>query len=457
MLRVRKDRIVDDDGTEARLRGVGIGGYLHLENFINGYPGTGHELQEVMANEDFFRRMLDHFFTEDDVAFIAQSGANTIRLPLNYRWFDGDEGFARVDRVVEWCERHDLYVILDAHAVAGWQNTDWSSDNASGRALFWKEPHFQDRYVWWWERLAERYRDREIVAGYDLLNEPVANAPPSGGFDKTRYQPGWGAINQLYRRTVAAIRAIDPHHIIFIEGDGYSERFAGLDAPFAENLVYSCHRYSAAGFGPGPYPSERWSAKQERDDFLATEGVRYALTHEVPLWVGEFGAVYNGPEHERDDRLRALEDQLALFESEAIHWTLWTYKDCGVLGWVTLDPSSPYMKLTAPIRRAKLALDTDFWLHWLPDPPFRAARRKLATTVFELAGELGEIDMSPEANQTHVSLAISTYAGALLQPAYAALFAALSPSELDEVLSSFRLSACIPNEPLMSLIRKITS
>ena len=42
-----------------------------------------------------------------------------------------------------------------------------------------------NRYVAWWERLAERYRGRDYVAGYDLLNEPVANAPTSGGFDKS--------------------------------------------------------------------------------------------------------------------------------------------------------------------------------------------------------------------------------------------------------------------------------
>ncbi len=111
-----------------------------------------------------------------------------------------------------------MYVSLNAHAVFGWQNTDWSSDNATGRALFWKERHYQDRYVGWWEQLAERYRGRDYVAGYDLLNEPVANAPPSGGFDKARYVPGWEALNALYRRTVAAIRAIDPDHIIFLDG-----------------------------------------------------------------------------------------------------------------------------------------------------------------------------------------------------------------------------------------------
>lgn len=452
MLRVQGDRIVDSGGTDVSLRGVGIGGFLHLENFINGYPGVGHELRTVMANDDFFRLMADHFFTEDDVAFIAETGANTIRLPLNYRWFETDEGFSRVDEVLEWCEQHGMYVILDAHAVPGWQNTDWSSDNACGRSLFWNETHYQDRYIAWWERIAARYRDREVVAGYDLLNEPVANAPPSGAFDKSRYEPGWVAMNRLYRRAVSAIRPIDPHHIIFLEGEGYAERFSGLEPPFADNLVYSSHRYTPAGFGPGPYPTERWNAEQERRDFHDTEGFRFARAHGVPLWIGELGAVYNGPEHEIDDRLRALHDQLALLNAEGVHWTLWTYKDCGVLGWVTLDPASPYMKLTEPIRDRKLALDTDFWLHWLPAPRFRIERERLAELMLELAGD---VDVSPEAHQTNVSLALSTYAGALLQPAYAALFSDLSPSELDEVLSSFRLEKCVPNERLLDMVRKV--
>lgn len=452
MLRVEGERIVSADGTPVQLRGVGIGGFLHLENFINGYPGTGHELQDVMANDAFFRTMRDHFFTEDDVVFIKETGANTIRLPLNYRVFEDEEGFERVDAVVEWCARHGLYVILDAHAVPGWQNTDWSSDNACGRALFWKERHYQDRYVAWWERLAKRYRDAPAVAGYDLLNEPVANAPPSGGFDKKRYQPGWDVINALYRRTVSAIRDVDPDHIIFLEGDGYSERFDGLDAPFADNLVYSCHAYSAAGFGPGPYPSDAWNRQTQHRDFLTSDGLQFARKHDVPLWVGEFGAVYNGPDAEVDDRLRALDDQLSVYESEGAHWTLWTYKDCGVLGWVTLDPRSPYMQRTESVRNAKLTLDTDFWLHWLPDPPFRREREKLAARMLDVDG----VEMTPEAHATHVSLGLSTYAGALLQPAYAALFRDLSPREVDDVLASFELANCVSNERLIEVVRRHT-
>ena len=175
-----------------------------------------------------------------------------------------------------------------------------------------------------------------------------------------------------------------------------------------------------------------------------SEGARFAREHRVPLWVGEFGAVYNGPEAELDDRLRALDDQLAVYEAEGVHWTLWTYKDCGVLGWVTLDPASRYMQMTAPIRRAKLDLDTDFWLHWLPDPPFRTERNALGRDSPRAhRRHRDERRREPDAREPSLS---STYAGALLQPEFAALFRDSPDDELDAILSSFRLSQCIPNE-----------
>ena len=473
-LRVDGETIVSDDedggGRPIHLRGVSIGGFLHLENFINGYPGAGHELYQQFAAiagasraEFFFGRMLDHFFTEADVRFIRETGANAIRLPLNYRHFERDDrpfeyleqGFARVDQVVDWCRRHDLYVILDGHAVPGWQNTDWSSDNASCRALFWQHRHFQDRFVAWWERLAERYRDEDAVAGYDLINEPVANAPPGGGFDKAAYEPDWDAINSLYRRTVEAIRAIDPAHIIFLEGEGYSERFAGLDPPFAENLVYSSHQYAVPGFGPGSYPGtihgEHWDTGRQHEAYKATEGARFTRRHRVPHWVGEFGAVYNGPSDEVEDRLRALDDQLALLNDEGAHWTVWTYKDCGVLGWLTLDPDCDYMQRTRAVRQAKIELDTDFWLHWLPATPQRRLRQEMAERML---GALPGAAPDAEAHFTHLSLAVTSCAGALLQPAYVEIFRTMSEREIDDCLASFALANCQPNERLLEVVRK---
>ena len=70
---------------------------MNTENFINGYPGYEHGLRKAVCevlgpglSEFFFDRMLDYFFTEDDVIFMKELGTNVVRLPLNYRHFEDD-------------------------------------------------------------------------------------------------------------------------------------------------------------------------------------------------------------------------------------------------------------------------------------------------------------------------------------------------------------------------------
>ena len=43
----------------------------------------------------------------------------------------------------------------------------------------------------------------------------------------------------------------------------------------------------------------------------------------MPLWVGEFGSVYNGPAGEAPGRLVALADQLEVFNAFGAHRTTW--------------------------------------------------------------------------------------------------------------------------------------
>lgn len=57
--------------------------------------------------------------------------------------------------------------------------------------------------MWLWEILAEHYRDNTWVAGYNPMNEP-ADAEHE-------------RLQGFYVRIEKAIRAIDPHHILFLE------------------------------------------------------------------------------------------------------------------------------------------------------------------------------------------------------------------------------------------------
>lgn len=468
-LSVKGNQIVDARGQEVRLRGTCVGGWLNMEDFINAYPGAEHQLRATMARElgvnkaqFFFERLLDHFFTEDDVKFIRSLGANVVRIPLNYRHFESDDkpfeyladGFRRLDQAVAWCAQHGLYVILDLHACAGWQNTDWHSDNASRHTFFWQHPHFQERFVGLWQEFARHYRGNTTVAGYNLMNEPVTNTP-YGRFSSS-YSSNWEVINRIYRRTVAAVREIDPDPIIFLEGDYYSSRFAGLDAPFAPNLVYSSHNYTAAGFGPGRYPGVingvNWDMEKQRQVFANAEGSQFTRKYNAPLWVGEFGAAYNGPAEEIPDRLRAMDDQLTVYNENRVHWTTWTYKDVHVMGWVQVTPDSAYMQAIRAIFQAKLDLSVDFWMKWIEPTPVEQKSIELARQVEQY---IDDPSIDPPANQTYLGQhLLSGYVAALMQPAYAHCFNGMSETQLDQVLASFEFRNCRPHGGLVEVLRK---
>jgi aryl-phospho-beta-D-glucosidase BglC (GH1 family) len=471
MLQVHKSEICDPAGNPVRLRGVCVGGWMNMENFIDGYPGDEHGLRETAGEilgasraKFLFDRWLDHFFAEEDVIFLKSCGANVVRLPLNYRHFEEDsnpyrykeEGFARLARAVGWCARHGVYVILDLHAAQGWQNTDWHADNATRQTLLWRHPHFQERFIALWKEIARRFRGNAAVAGYNLLNEPVTGAP-DGRFPFP-YRTDWEALNSLYRRAVQAVREADPDHIIFLEGDYFSQLFSRLDPPADSNLVYSSHNYNEAGFGPGAYPGtlfgRRWDRRRQEAVFNANEGTRFCRQNDRPLWIGEFGTNFQGLKREAKSRLRAMDDQIAVFEQGGAHWTIWTYKDVGVMGVVAVDPKSPYLRLVRPLINVKRKLALETW-----SLPAKAPQNEIRHTIDRLADRLRKTipDRSIHPLDNHVFLAqaaLGIYAARLLQPAFIRLFRGMTENQIDKVMESFALKHCRPRDDLLAVLRK---
>jgi len=363
VLRVDGTRIVSGD-TPVILRGFGLGGWMNMENFITGYAGSESQqrraLRRVLGDEGyerFFNRFLREFFTEADAAYLASLGLNSLRIPFNYRHFESDadpfaikeEGFALLDRVVEACAGHGIYTILDLHAVPGAQNQHWHSDNPTQWAHFWTQRQFQDRVVNLWERIAEHYRGNPWVAGYNPVNEP---ADAHGD-----------AIGPFYRRLEAAIRAVDPDHILFLDGNRYSTQFDQLGDPLP-NTVYTAHDYALPGFvDGGPYPGVSRGEYVDRDRVEETFLQRTAYMRETgtPIWVGEFGPVYTGDPARDEQRYQLLQDQLEIYDRYDASWALWTYKDIGLQGVVTVDPESDYLRRIAPVLEKKARLGVDSW------------------------------------------------------------------------------------------------
>lgn len=477
LLQVKKDKIVDAAGKEVYLRGTCVGGWMNMEDFIDAYPGTELRLRRLMADEIgaskaelFFNSLLDNFFNEEDIIFIRSTGANCVRLPLNYRHFEKDDnpfvyleqGFERLEKVVKACEDHGLYVILDMHAIQGWQNNHWHSDNERGIAFLWTQKHFQDRLTALWAELARRYKDRAVIAGYNLINEPNSGNPYGEHvYDFYEYhKPDWVVFNGLCRRLVTEIRKEDPKHIIFMEGDNYSRTFDGMEEPFADNLVYSSHNYIAPGYGPGSYPGYYgsdygqvyWDKNTQRNAFLNHQGTIFAAKHQVPLWVGEFGSQYHGPKGELPDRYRSMEDQLSVYNEYGAHWTTWTYKDPGVMGWVNLDPESEYMKVVEPIQKMKRNLGAEnFVMVYEGASRGKQLSRVLADYILEEAG-IQEWRASANAFVMNY-VVLNGYAGAALQPAYVKRFKGMSEDDLERITGAFHIRNCIKNGPFIELLK----
>ncbi len=467
MLRVRGTEIVNAEGKSIRLRGFGVGGWMNSENFINGYPGFESGLRAALADElgplkaeFFWERLLDYFFAEEDIRLMKELGCTVVRLPLNYRHFENDaapgvwleKGFNRLNQVLAWCRKHNLYAILDLHAVPGWQDPDWHSDNYGRLTLLWSHKQFQDRFIALWEEFARRYRTETVVAGYNIMNEPVTGAP--WGFFGFPYKPNWEALNLLYRRTVDAIRKIDAEHIIFLEGDKFSVLFSGMDAPFAKNLVYSGHNYIQPCLGIGRYPGEfngsYWDKKTIAANFAEQEGTRFCRQHGVPLWVGEFGAAFDGNPEEVPDRLRALADQISVLEEAQVHWTIWTWKDMGMMGLATVDPDSDYARTVAPILTAKRELGTDCWVANQPQTSVQQKTADLADTILSRLPETG-VDRHQFCFFVKQSI-LSNFTGAFLHSLYARCFRGMNETQIDRVLQSFSLARCRINTNLKQLL-----
>lgn len=452
-LKVQHNHIQNQAGETVILHGVGLGGWMNMENFIAGFSANEDAFRRVVLRTlgkekaDFlFDRYMDYFFKEEDASYIQSLGLNLVRLPFNYRHFEDDmnpfvlkeTGFKHLDRVIGLCAEHNLYSILDLHAAPGCQNQDWHSDNPSMGAFFWQHKHFQDRAVWLWEKIAERYRGNPWVAGYNLLNEP---SDPSGT-----------VIEPFYQRIVEAVRSIDPDHIIFLDGNRYSQDFSGFGSPFS-NVVYAIHHYPAPGFiDGGPYPGvsrgEYCDKSVLHKNFI--HACQYMLENQAPIWVGEFGPVYIGSQDEDAMRYQLLEDQLSLYQELGASWSIWTYKDLGLQGIVNLRPNSKWVQKIQPILDKKAVLGTDAWGGL--DKHIRHIMEPIegAFTEFFPHYQPFPFDAKWQINRLVRHILVAEPINEDFYP----LLYDLDFDEIDQLMASFKFHNCCPREHLCQILIK---
>jgi aryl-phospho-beta-D-glucosidase BglC (GH1 family) len=450
-LHVSGNQIVNGKGDTVYLRGFGLGGMLHMENFINGYTANEEAMREglkkVLGEKKYnlyFDTFLKNYFTEADAAYVHSLGLNLIRIPINYHLFEDDmnprvikeEAFAYLDSVIAMCSRHQVYTVIDLHVLPGSQNQHWHSDNPTHIASFWIHKDFQDRALGLWEVIARRYKDNPWVAGYDLINEP---ADPTGE-----------KLFPYYKRLHEAIRKIDPDHILFLEGDRYAVEFDKFTEIW-DNVVYTNHDYATPGFiFGGDYPGITNGRYYDKDtlekEFLQRS--EFMFSHHVPVWVGEFGPVYTGDQKKDEMRYQVLKDQLAYYDKYKVSWCIWLYKDMGLQAIMHQNENTPYMKLVSGFLARKDSLGADAW-----GSTDKNIRQVIAPLEDLLQKEFPNYNPYPSGKDREIALLVrNILISEALLPEYYNLFKGLSDEQLIALARSFHFDNYVKRTRLEDIL-----
>ncbi len=275
--------------------------------------------------------MSPHRMTEDDFDTLQSWGATLIRYQM---WGYGQKKDAPVDLAAygRWLEgkldHFDSFVLPQA-AARGMKVVLDLHDAPGGRDISNDTRMCHDRecaefFIETWRHIAKRFKGREVIYGYDLVNEPMqtSEALPECDF--------W----TLQRRAAEAIREIDPDTPILVECNGQDSPggFALFSPLDLTNILYEVHMYVPLAYthqgvlwkqGDGvPYPNAEkgWNAESLRG---ALRPVReFQLRHGARIYCGEFSAVAwaSGAEE-------YLRDCIGIFEEYGWDWTYHAFRE----------------------------------------------------------------------------------------------------------------------------------
>lgn len=340
-LRTSGRRLVNEEGKEVILRGMGLGGWVLQEGYMFQLGNIGQQyrirekINELVGPEKtaaFYSKWLAWHTRKADIDSLASWGFNSIRFPMHYAqltvpveeekepggqtWLA--QGFAQIDSLLAWCKANRLYLILDLHAAPGGQGNDLPiSDRNPAKPSLWESSANQQKTIALWKEIARRYASEPWIGGYDLINEPnwgFEDPADFRGTAETKNAP----LRKLLQEITAAIRSVDQKHLLIIEGNGFGNNYRGILPPWDNNMLLSFHKYG------------NFNTTAAIQQFL-----QWSQHYEVPLWLGESGENSN----------TWFTEAIALAEANHIGWAWWQEKKMGTNNPAEILRPSGYQQL----------------------------------------------------------------------------------------------------------------
>ncbi len=314
-------------------RGSNLGGWLSQANVLD---------EQHLASR----------YHRGDIARLARSGADHLRLPVDFELIEEPEaphrlresGMKWVQQALEWAWAEGLGVTLDLHKCSGMSFFTPETNR------LWVDPGLQQRFAGLWRQLAERFRDvpHDRLA-FELLNEPTA-------VDHARW-------NDVAALALAAIREVDPVRWVVIGSNSWNvpSTFTDLRDFRDPRVAYAVHWYEPFIFTHQKAPWCEWLKTIDltveypcalgdltpyqallRDPawrgqlmLFSNESLGYARMERwfepvaafarrsgAPLYCTEFGCWDPAP---AASQLAWFRDSLRLFEQHHVAWAQWEY------------------------------------------------------------------------------------------------------------------------------------
>ena len=303
--------------------------------------------------------------SEEDIAWVKNNGFNAVRVVVYWSDIEKNKGVIDetfflnyLDPLINWCEKYRVYVIIDLHQ---WNWSPYwdgygvptfyvnmypnSSDGMTQCALdFWAGVGpgaiAKQRFVEIWRYIANRYNSRNVIAAYDLFNEPYAF------YNSYEYRyTFWPQVMKFFNeQLVPAIRAVDPNTIIIYDAF-YEVDLNTLQAH--ENIVWGRSWYDYSAENVGNYSSELYESDiQSR---LAEYTNQFFNQFNAPFIILEIGG-----DQFLGNNLQWFNDSLRIFENLTNNYGSffqWCYGKDDSYGWVPLTSNFTDKPLVAILQK----------------------------------------------------------------------------------------------------------
>lgn len=271
--------------------------------------------------------------TEDDFRTLQEWGVTLVRYQMTEDFFRHGEmkgGYAAYERwlddkldhlmdfILPQARKRGMKVVVDLHVPPGGRAGD------SMNWAIYSDPVALTRFFDCWRKIATRAKgNADVIYGYDLLNEPVHELPPT-------------TLDYLatYEKAAKIVRAIDPETPVIVQSLDWAapEAFAQLRPIDVDNVVYQVHLYRPQEFthqgtsgdmkaeAVWPDAAKGWGRDYLRQKLAAVRD--FEKKYDAKIYVGEFSAssfstgadVY-------------IADCIALFEEYGWDWTYHAFRE----------------------------------------------------------------------------------------------------------------------------------